>query len=102
MKKLALFLILLAAPAFAEFDPQTIKGMEVLKAGVCDIEAVPDLSIVNGAYICVVLAKDEKTVYVALFHTVSEDLQYVIEFIKDGETSVVWRKKAPPCVGNCA
>lgn len=104
MKKLLLVLFLVVSPAFADFDPDTLKGMEVVKAGMCDIEATPDLSFLNGQYICVILTKDDDTVYTALFHKTTEDLLYVIEFKRNGDaidTKVVWRKNTP-CEGTCA
>lgn len=100
---LALF-ALFGAALRAEFDPNTLKGMEVFKAGVCDIEAAPELAFLNGTYICVILIKDDDTAYTALFDKNTEDLLYVIEFKKNGDaldTKVVWEKKVP-CDGSCA
>lgn len=92
------------AALHAEFDTETLKTMQVVKVGVCDIEATPELQFLEGTYICVILVKDDDTVYTALFHKTTEDLLYVIEFKRNGEaidTKVVWQKKIP-CDGSCA
>lgn len=91
-------------PMFAEdFNPQTLADNTVIQVGVCEVSGEDGIA---GTFICALVQGDtENTIYLLLFDTKRQELEYVVESVKNGEevtATIVWVRKKPACEGMCA